>query len=94
LVDSGEVLLCLSPATLAEIQDVLSRPILRQRFPLLASQDSESLLRAIRSKAELLADIPKTIRLPRDPDDEIYLDLAVAANDDFLVTWTRDISLI
>jgi predicted nucleic acid-binding protein len=47
------------------------------------------LLRAVRGKSELIVDVPKSISLPRDPDDEIYLDLAVAANADYLVTWNE-----
>lgn len=89
LVDSGQVTLCLSPVTLFELAEVLARPIIRQKFPMLRVEDAESLLRAVRAKAELFIDVPNVLTLPRDRDDEIYLDLAVAASADYLVTWNE-----
>jgi len=87
LVDDGTVHLCLSPDVLAEIEDVLQRPEILRRFPLIESQDSQTLLRTARNKALLLAEVPKAFSLPRDPDDEPYTDLAIAAEAKFLVTW-------
>ena len=87
LVDDGTVQLCVSPDVLAEIDDVLHRPEILRRFPLIDSEDSQTLLRTARNKALLLADVPKAFRLPRDPDDEPYTNLAIAADAKFLVTW-------
>jgi putative PIN family toxin of toxin-antitoxin system len=87
LVDDGTVQLCLSPDVLAEIEDVLHRPEILRKFPLIDSEDSQTLLRTARNKALLLADVPKSFQLSRDPDDEPYTDLAIAADAKFLVTW-------
>ena len=87
LVDDGTVQLCLSPDVLAEMEDVLNRPELLRKFPLIQSEDSQALLRAARHKSLLLTDVPKIFSLPRDRDDEPYTDLAVAARARFLVTW-------
>ncbi|HET6247539.1 MAG TPA: putative toxin-antitoxin system toxin component, PIN family [Tepidisphaeraceae bacterium] len=87
LVDDGTVQLCLSADVLAEIEDVLHRPEIRRKFPLIESANSKTLLRTARNKAMLLADVPKAFQLPRDPDDEPYTDLAIAADAKFLVTW-------
>ena len=87
LVDDGTVQLCLSPDVLAEIEDVLHRPEILRKFPLIESEDSQTLLRTARNKALLLADVPRAFQLPRDPDDESYTDLAIAADAKFLVTW-------
>jgi putative PIN family toxin of toxin-antitoxin system len=87
LVDDGTVQLCLSPDVLAEIDDVLHRPEILRKFPLIDSEDSQTLLRTARNRALLLADVPKAFQLPRDPDDEPYTDLAIAADAKFLVTW-------
>lgn len=87
LVDAGVVQLCLSAAVIAEIDDVLHRPELLRKFTLLASGDSQTLLRTARSKSLLMTDVPKAFTLPRDPDDEPYIDLAVAAEAAYLVTW-------
>jgi predicted nucleic acid-binding protein len=40
LVGDGTVQLCLSPDVLAEIQDVLHRPEILRKFPLIESADS------------------------------------------------------
>ncbi len=87
LVDDGTVQLCLSSDVLAEIDDVLNRPELLGRFPLIRSEDSQSLLHVARSKSLFFSSVPKVFHLPRDPDDEPYTDLAVAARARFLVTW-------
>ena len=87
LVDDGTVQLCLSPGVLAEIEDVLRRPEILRKFPLIESEDSQTLLRTARNKALLLADVPNAFQLPRDPDDEPFTDLAIAAGAKFLVTW-------
>lgn len=87
LVDRGVVTLCLSPAVMAEVEDVLSRPLLLRKFPLLRARDSQTLLRTARAKAVWLVDPPKAFPLPRDSDDEPYTDLAIAADAQYLVTW-------
>jgi putative PIN family toxin of toxin-antitoxin system len=87
LVDSGSVCLCLSPEVLAEIDDVLHRPEILRRFPLVTTAASQTLLRTARNKSILLASVPKVFALPRDPDDEPYTDLAIAADAKYLVTW-------
>ena len=35
-------------------------------------------------------EVPATYSLPRDPNDEPYLNLAIAANADYLATWDND----
>jgi putative PIN family toxin of toxin-antitoxin system len=89
LIDARRVQLCLSPDVLEEIEDVLHRPELLQKFPLLKSEDSQMLLRTARNKSMLLSPPAKAFVLPRDPDDEIYIDLAVAAGAEYLVTWNE-----
>ncbi|MGA3065879.1 MAG: putative toxin-antitoxin system toxin component, PIN family [Tepidisphaeraceae bacterium] len=89
LVDAGHITLCLSPSILLELTDVLARPLIRQKFPLLTAADAETLLRSIRAKSQLFTDVPNVLTLPRDRNDEIYLDVAVAAKADYLVTWNE-----
>ena len=40
--------------------------------------------------AQLVSTVPSLFSLPRDPDDEPYLNLAIAADADHLVTWDKD----
>jgi hypothetical protein len=53
--------------------------------------DSGYFLRDLTDKAEFLSDIPQVIAYPRDPDDEPYINLAVAADARYLVTWDNDL---
>ena len=89
LVDSGVVRLCLSPEILAEMDDVLHRPELLRKFPLVQSAASQTLLRTVRQKSLLLSNVPHAFSLRRDRDDEPYTDLAVAADARYLVTWNE-----
>ena len=87
LVDAGTVQLGLSAAVIREIEDVLNRPEVLQKFPLIKSEDSQTLLRTARNRSLLLTDVPSAFALSRDPDDEPYTDLAIAATANYLVTW-------
>ena len=35
----------------------------------------------------MVADVPRVFALPRDPKDEPYVDLAIAVEPSYLVTW-------
>src|SRR5207302_3429468 len=67
--------------------EVLQRPELLRTVPLIESDASQTLLRTARHKSLLLPSVPKSFSLPRDPDDEPYTDLAIAADTSFLVAW-------
>ncbi len=92
LVDDGQVALCISAEILAELRDVLTRPKTQRRFPGLSPEWVESFVSNVELKALLLADVPHTVTLERDPKDEPYLNLAIAAGAKYLVT--RDLDLL
>lgn len=80
LVSSGLISLCLDARIVSEYRDVLSRP----KFAF----DSESvavLLDYLESSGEMVASEPLAVRLP-DPDDELLLEVALAAPADAMVT--------
>jgi putative PIN family toxin of toxin-antitoxin system len=79
LVDDGHVTLCLSAEILAEVRDVLTRPKVRRKFPLLSPEWVEEFLQNVKSKAVVLSRVPRALALERDPKDEPYLNLALAA---------------
>ncbi|MFN3651424.1 MAG: putative toxin-antitoxin system toxin component, PIN family [Armatimonadota bacterium] len=91
LFQTGEISLVLSSATLSELRDVLSRPELRRKFQQLTPERVEALLELIAENAILITDVPHQVALPRDPKDEAYLDLALAAKADYLVTRDNDL---
>ena len=80
LVSGGLVSLCLDARILAEYRDVLARP--RFGFDATAVAD---LLAYIESSGEMVASAPLPLRLP-DPDDEPFLEAALASCADGLIT--------
>jgi uncharacterized protein len=89
--DEGHVQLLLSADTLAEIRDVLDRPKIRRSFPKLTDEHVDAFLDRLIAVARHLDDIPAAFRLDRDPDDEPYVNLAIAAGAGFLVSRDNDL---
>lgn len=80
LVASGELTLCHDPRILAEYREVL----LRKRFRFDPVR-VEVLLSQIKAAGIPVAARPLAVRLP-DPDDEAFLEVALAGSVRFLVT--------
>jgi len=89
-VDARRIILFVSDAILAEVRDVLSRPAIRAKNPTVTDERVEGFFRRIDQVARKIQEVPASYSLPRDPDDEPYLNLALAANADYLVTWDKD----
>lgn len=89
MLQTQSVELCLSPQILFEVGEVLVRPQLRQKFPLLTSERINTFLGEIQSIATMLPTPPKKFPLSRDPKDEPYINLAIAAGAAYLVTWNE-----
>jgi putative PIN family toxin of toxin-antitoxin system len=92
LVDENRVTLFVSPDTLAEIRDVLTRPKTQKKFPLLSPESVDVFVESVESKAVLLSGVPRAETLGRDPKDEPYLNLAIVARTQYLVS--RDCDLL
>jgi putative PIN family toxin of toxin-antitoxin system len=91
LVRSGRLALYISPEIMAEIGDVLSRPKVRRKLPALTDEVVEAFLRDTHGRAVTLTEVPEAYRLERDPKDERYINLALASEASYLVTWDRDL---
>lgn len=91
LFEKGAVELFVSEEILAEIADVLTRPKLQERFSLLTVERVERLLELLRQKATLIKNVPQIFRYSRDPKDEKYINLAVEANADYIVSRDNDL---
>src|SRR5262249_6194534 len=76
---------------LDEARDVLSRPKLRAKSPRLTDETVQETFDLLSRLAQTVSDVPSLFSLPRDPDDEPYLNLALAADVDYLVTWDKDL---
>src|SRR5689334_18376619 len=88
LVENERVNLVLSPEVMAEVKEVLLRP---KKIGAASPEDADAFLQVFLDKAELLEDVPKVFSFTRDPKDEPYINLAVAANVDYIVTRDTDL---
>ena len=86
---SGKFILLLSDATLAELNDVPRRPRMVAKYPYLGGDTVDVFVSEIESLAVRIAKPPNVFSLPRDPNDEPFIDLAVSGDAEFLVTWNE-----
>lgn len=91
LVENGRIELFVSEDVLAEIRDVLTRPKLQARFSLLTDERVKRLLEILNQKATFIKTVPQIFRFLRDPKDEKYVNLAVEAKADYIVSRDNDL---
>jgi putative PIN family toxin of toxin-antitoxin system len=91
LVEKGFVRLYLSEAVLAEVEDVLTRPEIRNHFQTLTDEIVAAFLLKLRRSSQLIRRVSKAFSYSRDPDDEPYINLAVEARAAFLVSRDKDL---
>lgn len=91
LAESGLVQIYVSREVLAEAEDVLNRPEIRAHFPDLSDEIVGAFLKRLEKLSVIVRPVPKKFRYPRDEDDEPYINLAVAAGADFIVSRDKDL---
>ncbi len=91
LVDSGKITLYVSKAILLEARYVLNRPELRARIQTITDVAVEALFQRLNESAILVRQIPKRFTYPRDPKDEPYVNLALAAGATYIVSRDNDL---
>lgn len=92
LVDEGQVELVISTEVFAELREVLQRPELKpRRRGRLTDRMVAEILDWITRNATFISDVPNQIRYARDPNDEPYLNLAIAAGAAYLVSRDNDL---
>ena len=90
-VDEGRVKLLISATTLEEIREVLHRPEIRKAFPKLTDENVLDFLDHLVDKGHMIEDVPSVYRFARDPNDEPYLNLAIATQAPFIVSRDNDL---
>jgi putative PIN family toxin of toxin-antitoxin system len=90
-VEAGQAKLFLSPAILAEVRDVLTRPKVVRKFPHLTEERVDTFVQKLTTLATLVSSVPSSGAPLRDPDDQPYLDLALAVNSEYLVSRDKDL---
>jgi putative PIN family toxin of toxin-antitoxin system len=89
-VEAGRLTLFVSDTILAEVQDVLARPRIRAKNPAITDDVVNAFRERVEQVAQRIDPVPSLFILPRDPDDEPYLNLAIATRADYLVTRDND----
>lgn len=89
LAEKDRVELVLSTFVAEEIRDVLARPRILQKNPQVTPERVAAFLEMLASKCRFVEGVPRVFSLPRDPKDEPYVNLAIAANARYLVTWNE-----
>lgn len=91
LAEDGIIKLFISKDVLAELEDVLSRPKVRKQLPVLTDESVVEFLASLKKTAKFVKKVSKVFSLLRDIDDEPYINLAVEADADFIVTRDNDL---
>jgi putative PIN family toxin of toxin-antitoxin system len=91
LLETGAIVLFVSEPILSEVGEVLARPEVRKKNPALTDETVEALLERVLHDAILMSDVPKAFIFERDPDDEPYINLAIAAGAKYLVSRDKDL---
>lgn len=91
LVEKGFVRLYLSEEILAEVGDVLNRSEIRTHFQSLTDDVVEAFLLKLRRSSQIIRRVPEKFSYSRDPDDAIYINVAVEAKANYVVSRDNDL---
>ena len=91
LAENHQIILYVSPAILAEVREVLTRPKIQAKFPHLTPGRIDVFLQKVDSLAVLTDAVPDAGFKIRDANDLPYLNLAVARGAEFLVSRDNDL---
>jgi putative PIN family toxin of toxin-antitoxin system len=88
---NGDISLFVSEPIVREVREVLNRAQLRRKLPGINDRIVNAFLTKLEAKAILIANVPEEFHYERDPDDEMYINLAVVANASYLVSRDKDL---
>jgi putative PIN family toxin of toxin-antitoxin system len=89
--DRRAVILLLSRPVLGEYRAVLTDRAIVDRYPELTTETAEVVLRRLRYVGDVLDPVRAKFKLPRDPRDEKFIELAIEGQATHIVTADRDI---
>ncbi len=88
----GAYILAVSPDVRAEVQDVLTRPTLRAKFPQIKDEDVARTLAVLDAGVKV---VPESVpAISRDPKDDKFLALAVESKAKYLVSEDKDLLVL
>ncbi len=91
LARERRISLFVSKKLLAEIEEVIARPAIRSVVRINYEEQKYRFLLEIKSSAYPATELSGTFELPRDPKDEMVVDVAVGCDADFIVSWDDDL---
>ena len=91
LLQQNRIEVYLSRTVLKELRKVFRYPSVRAKFPGLDDQRIELFFKKLTFRATLVRQIPHALDYPRATQDEPYIDLAAAANANYLVSRDKDL---
>lgn len=89
--DGGPVELCVSDETIQELEDVVNRRSVWRKFRTLTPSRVDEFLLRVQRIAVRIDPVPEVVALARDPKDAKYLNLAVAAGAELVVSRDNDL---
>ncbi len=91
LARRGDIEIFISEPTFLELIEVLSRPKVLAFIPVTAQNELAFYLAEVKNVARTIRNCPRKFRFSRDPDDEPYINLAIAAKADYIVSRDSDL---
>jgi len=89
LLRAGRFILLMSDASFDELSNVPLRARLTAKYPFITIERVQSFVAEIASLSVKITKPAPVFSLPRDAKDEPFVDLAVAGNAQFIVTWNE-----
>lgn len=90
-VESGLVRVWTTRPALTELQDVLGREKLQRRLKSVQQERVKAMLATFRNNLKVVPAPQNHFSLERDPDDQVFVDLAIETHADYLVSRDKDI---
>ncbi|HVS71871.1 MAG TPA: putative toxin-antitoxin system toxin component, PIN family [Phycisphaerae bacterium] len=91
LVERGEIELLMNRRIVAEVREVVTYPRIRALSARMTDSWIRTFLKRLEFRAIKVRRVPHVMDFPRDPKDEIYMDLAAGAKAHYLVTSDKDL---
>ena len=91
LVFNGAIMLFVSNPIIRELRDVLNRSEVRRCLPGINDRIVNAFLTKLEAKAIIITNVSEEYHYERDPDDEMYINLAIVANARYLVSRDQDL---
>src|ERR1041385_7138002 len=88
---NGDISLFVSEPIIREVRDVLNRAEIRRKLPGINDRIVNAFLTKLEAKAILITNVPEEFHYERDPNDEMYINLAIVANATYLVSRDKDL---